>query len=509
MEIVIIFLLILIIMLCTCFYVLSPRRSRKTNMNGCYRSIKLPPGPYGYPIIGNILDLGQKPHRSIAELSKIYGPLMSLKLGNITTIVISSPQLAKEALQKHDRFIYGRATPIVSQVHGHDKVSMIWLPTTDTQWCVLRRICKNHMFSRQRLDETQRLRQGNLRKLRDYMQECCDFGRVVNVSRIAFSISLNLITSTLFSRDLSPIDSGPNASQDVVMEIVKALIEIVSTANVADYIPVFKLMDPQGIKRRATAYVGKMFAILDDIISQRLQARRSTSMDSALANDLLDFLLDFSDSELPQNQIKHLFMDLILAGTEATAITVEWTMAELINKPKKMAKARNELKTLIGHDKQVQESDISRLPYLNAVVKESIRLHPVGPLLIPHKAEVDVEMCGYLVPKHANVMVNVWAIGRDPSIWRDPERFKPERFLDGKMDFKGRDFELIPFGSGRRICPGLPLANRMMHLVVANMIHNFNWKLEGEMKPGELDMNDKFAFSLHKAVPLKAIPIKL
>ncbi|XP_073148499.1 cytochrome P450 76T24-like [Henckelia pumila] len=469
--------------------------------------MKLPSGPQPYPIIGNMFDLGQNPHRSIANLSKIYGPLMTLKLGSITIIVISSPQLAKEALQKHDQSFYGRATPAVSQVHGHDKVSMIWLPTTDIRWRVLRRICKNHMFSQQKLDETQVLRQESLRKLRDYMKDCCDFGRVVDVSSMACSISLNLITSSLFSRDLSQFDSGPN----VFMDIVKALIQGVSTANIADYFPVFKFVDPQGIKRRAKAYVGKMFAILDDIISQRSEARRQDS--ALITNDILDVLLDFSqrssESELPQNQIKHLLMDLILAGTEATAITVEWIMAELIRNPEKMAKARNELQTLIGSDKQVQESDISRLPYLNAVVKESIRLHPVGPLLIPHKAEVDLEMCGYLIPKNANVMVNVWAIGRDPRIWHNPERFEPERFLDGKIDFKGHDFELIPFGSGRRICPGLPLANRTVHLVVANMIHNFNWKLQGEKKPQELDMNDKFAFSLHKALPLQAIPIRL
>ncbi|KZV53588.1 geraniol 8-hydroxylase-like [Dorcoceras hygrometricum] len=500
---VIIFLLLLSIILCTCFYVLSPApRSIKGN---------LPPGPYRYPIIGNILDLGRNSHRSTAQLSKVYGPLMSLKLGNVTLMVITSPQLAKEALQKHDQSMYGRANPAVSEVHGHGKVSMIWLPTNDSRWRVLRGICKNHIFSRRRLDETEPLRQENLRKLRDYMQECYDScGRVVNISSMAFSLSLNLLTSTLFSRDLSPLDSGPEATHDGVMEIVKALIKGVSTANVADYFPIFKFVDPQGIKRRAKAYVGKMFAILDDIISQRLQARWSLSMDSALSNDILDVLLDLSESDqLPQNQIKHLLMDLILAGTEATATTVEWTMAELIRNPTKMAKARHELQTLIGHDKQVQESDISSLPYLNAVVKESMRLHPIGPLLIPHKAETDVEMCGYLIPKNASVMVNVWAIGRDPSIWHDPERFEPERFFDRKIEFKGHDFELIPFGSGRRICPGMTLADRMVHLVVANMIHDFDWKLEGGMKPEELDLNENFTFSLHKAVPLKAIPIKL
>lgn len=184
-------------------------------------------------------------------------------------------------------------------------------------------------------------------------------------------------------------------------------------------------------------------------------------------------------------------------------------MAELIRNPKKMAKARNELQTVIGEKGEVEESDISRLPYLQAVFKETLRLHPAGPLLVPHKAEADTEINGYIVPRNSQILVNIWAIGRDSSIWSNPESFEPERFLDSKMDIRGQDFELIPFGSGRRICPGMPLAYRMVHLVVASLIHNFDWKLEQGIKPQELDMKEKFAFSLKKAVPLKAVPVKL
>jgi cytochrome P450 len=176
--------------------------------------------------------------------------------------------------------------------------------------------------------------------------------------------------------------------------------------------------------------------------------------------------------------------------------------------PKKMAKAQKELEEVLGKDELVQDSDISKLPYLRAIVKETLRLHPIAPLLAPHKAQIDKEVCGFTVPKNAQILVNVWAMGRDSSIWPNPDLFVPERFLEKDIDFKGGDFELIPFGAGRRICPGLPLANRMVHLMLASLVHNFNWNLGDEMKPKDINMSETFGITLHKAEPLRAIPIR-
>ncbi|XP_057981155.1 cytochrome P450 76T24-like [Malania oleifera] len=187
---------------------------------------------------------------------------------------------------------------------------------------------------------------------------------------------------------------------------------------------------------------------------------------------------------------------------------LEWAMAELLHNPKKLAKARIELQETLDEDGQIQESDISKLPYLQAMVKETLRLHPPGPLLVPRKAMRDVEICGFKVPKNAQILVNVWAISRDPNSWSNPNSFYPERFLESKIDFKGRDFEFLPFGAGRRICPGLSLAHRMMHTILATFIH-FDWKLDGGMKPKDMNMNEKNDFIFVKrAEPLWAIPVK-
>ena len=204
-----------------------------------------------------------------------------------------------------------------------------------------------------------------------------------------------------------------------------------------------------------------------------------------------------------------MLQDLFVAGTDTTSRTLEWAIAELLHNPEKLLKARVELLQTIGKDKQVKESDITRLPFLQAVVKETFRLHPVVPFLIPHRVEEDTDIDGLTVPKNAQVLVNAWAIGRDPNIWENPNSFVPERFLELDMDVKGQNFELIPFGAGRRICPGLPLATRMVHLMLASLIHSCDWKLEDGMTPENMNMEDRFGITLQKAQPLKAIPIRV
>lgn len=201
-----------------------------------------------------------------------------------------------------------------------------------------------------------------------------------------------------------------------------------------------------------------------------------------------------------------------MAGSDTTSVTVHWAMAQLLRNPEKRAKARSELEQVIGQKDEVllKESDISRLPYLQAVIKETFRLHPADPLLVPHRAEEDVEINGYIVPKDTNILVNVWASGRDSEAWSDrPDEFIPERFLGSGIDARGQHFQLLPFGSGRRMCPGQPLAHRMVHLMVAALIRNFEWKLPEGMKPEDIDMDEKFGLAVQKAVPLKAIPIQI
>ncbi|KAA8521950.1 hypothetical protein F0562_012736 [Nyssa sinensis] len=474
--------------------IISITKGSKTNPS------KLPPGPTPLPVIGNLLKLGSKPHKALAELAKTHGPIMILKLGRINTVVISSPTMAKEVLQKQDLAFSTRAPPDSLSAHNHKQVSVAWLPVS-ARWRSLRRICNSHIFSSQRLDANQHLRRQKVQELVADIRESCKAGVAVNIGQAAFKTSLNLLSNTIFSMDLA--EPSSDMAQEL-KEVVCRIMEDAGKPNLADYFPVLRKMDPQGLRRGLTIHFARIIELLDGLINQRLESKNIVS------NDVLDTLLNIIEDQkdgIDRTHIKHLFLDLFAAGTDTTSSTLEWSMAELLQNPKTLSKAQAELEQTIGRGNPVEESNIARLPYLQAIVKETMRLHPPLPFLLPRKVEADVQLCGFTVPKDAQVLVNAWAIGRDPSIWVNPNLFMPERFLGSHVDVRGRDFELIPFGAGRRICPGLPLAVRMVHLMLGSLINSFNWKLEDGIGPEDMNMEDKFGLTLEKALPLRAVPI--
>lgn len=196
--------------------------------------------------------------------------------------------------------------------------------------------------------------------------------------------------------------------------------------------------------------------------------------------------------------------DMVVGGTDTTSNTVEYALAEMMNKPQTLKEVQQELESVVGKHSIVEESHINNLPYLRTVMKEVLRLHPALPLLVPHCPSATCTVSGYTIPKGSRVFVNVWAIHRDPSVWEDPLEFRPERFQDGKWDYSGNDFKYLPFGSGRRICAGTGMAERMFMYSLASLVHSFHWSLpEGEEK---VDLTEKFGIVLKKKVPLVAIP---
>ncbi|XP_021717192.1 cytochrome P450 76AD1-like [Chenopodium quinoa] len=470
-----------------------------------YFSNRLPPGPKPKPIFGNIFDLGEKPHRSFANLAKIFGPLISLKLGNVTTVVVSSSYVAEEMFLKNDQSFANRTIPDSVRAGNHDKLSMSWLPISP-QWRNLRKISAVQLLSTQRLDASQALRQAKVSQLHAYVQDCSKKLQPVNIGRAAFTTSLNLLSNTFFSIELASHESS--TSQEF-KQLMWNIMEEIGRPNYADYFPILGYIDPFGIRRRLASYFDELIVVFQNIICERQNIRSSDDSSAKHTNDVLDTLLNLYDkNELSMDEINHLLVDIFNAGTDTTASTLEWTMTELIKNPKSMIICQNEIEQALGKGSlSIQESDISKLPYLQAIMKETLRLHPPTVFLLPRKADSDVELCGYVVPKHAQVLVNLWAIGRDPKVWENPEVFSPERFLDCEIDLKGQDFELLPFGAGRRICPGLNLAYRMLNLMLATLLHNYNWKLEDGMTLNDLDMDEKFGITLQKVKPLQVVPI--
>nr|AJD25182.1 cytochrome P450 CYP76AK2 [Salvia miltiorrhiza] len=463
---------------------------------------ELPPGPPGLPIIGNLLQLGPNPHKSLAHLAKTYGPLMSLKLGNQFAVVASSPEMAKEILQKQGNVFSKPFNPIAGCVVRHDEFSVKYLPASSNRWKMLRKVQRERLFSHAALEATQDIRRERLQKLTDYVTECSREGRAMNVGEATFTTMTNLMFDTLFSMEL-----GANRK---FREHVNAITRNFGVSNVADFFPICAPLDPQGLRRKLAYHFGSLLELVQTLIDQRLQARRAS--DYQKKNDFLEILLDLSQGneyDLSIDEIKHLFVDTIIAGSDTSAATAEWALVELLLHPDKLGKLKAELKSVVGEKSMVEESDIARLPYLRATINEVFRYHPAAPLLAPHVAEEEARVNEYIIPKNAKIYVNFWAITRDPSIWKNPESFEPERFLDSDTDFNGQHFELIPFSSGRRICPGMPLASRMLQCMVATLCHNFDWELEKGTESKQLQRQDVFGLALQKKIPLKATPIKV
>ncbi|CAO2835315.1 unnamed protein product [Amaranthus hypochondriacus] len=493
-------LLILISFLWVLFHVFKfiSSMSKLENNN----RLKLPPGPKPVPILGNLPHLGDKPHRYMANLVKTYGPLIHLKFGSITTIVVSSSEVAKEMFQKHDLILANRQVSAAVRANEHEKYSIAWLPVCP-KWRMLRKISAMQIFSMQRLDASQALRQEKVSNLVEYVGECCKTGEAIDIGGIGFTTSLNLLSNTFFSFDLASYNSSDAGE---FKEVVWRIMEEIGKPNLADCFPMLRFLSVLFVNRKLMVYGNKLNEVFEDIIQKRLK-----NFDARSDGDVLDTLLRImkeKDSELCLDDIKHLLMDFFTAGTDTTSSTLEWAMTELLHNPEKMAKVQSELEQVLGkNNRVVRESDIPNLPYVQAIVKETLRLHPTTVFLLPRKASNDVELHGYVVPKNAQIFVNVWAISRDPNHWVNPDSFSPERFLEREIDWKGQDFEYLPFGGGRRICPGDTLAFRMLNLMLGNLLHGFNWKIGDGLRPQDLDMNDKFGITIQKAISLRAIPM--
>jgi len=468
---------------------------------------RLPPGPPGWPIVGNLFQLGKKPHESLFHLATKYGPLMSLSLGMKTTVVVSSPALAKEVLKTHGHIFAGRIVPQASRALSHHKSSFL-LCQYGSRWRMLRRISNNEIFSVKRLEALQDLRRDQAhRMIHQIFEDYLKGSECVNIGHITFHSAFNLIGNMVFGKDM--FDPHLQASKDLKDALSKMMV-LHTAPNLADYFPCLQFLDLQGVYRNMVICRKKTYDVMDKFIEDRLakRAKNNDRRDDG-KKDLLDVLLDMSSDEFTLTDIRGYLSDIFVAGSDTTAETIEWAMAELIRNPEKLKRAQAELKEVVGLNRRVEESDTERLPYLRAVVKEVFRLHPAGPFLVPHRADRRCEIAGFVIPKHSRVLVNVWGMGRNPNIWKEPLKFVPERFIDDEMcshvEYRGKHFELIPFGAGPRMCVGLPLASRMVHLMLGSLIHSFEWAPPKGMSAEQVDMTEKFGLTLQKAVPLEAI----
>lgn len=444
-----------------------------------------PPGPSGWPILGNLFDLGSMPHRTLTDMRQKYGGVIWLRLGAMNTMVILSAKAATEFFKNHDLSFADRTITETMRAHGYDQGSLALAPY-GSYWRVLRRLVTVDMIVTKRINETASIRRKCVDDMLQWIEEeSCKVGKAsgIRVARFVFLMTFNMLGNLMLSRDLLDPESKVGSE---FFDAMTGLMEWAGHANLADFFPWLRRLDLQGLRKNMERDLGKAMEIASKFVKERVEDKKVTS-DSR--KDFLDVLLEFRGSgkdepdKLSERDLNIFILEIFMAGSETTSSTVEWALTELLCNPESMIKVKAELARVVRASKKVEESDMENLPFLQAVVKETLRLHPPIPFLVPRRATQDTNFMGYDIPKNTQVLVNAWAIGRDPDAWDDPSSFMPERFIGTRVDYRGQDLEFIPFGAGRRICAGVPLAHRALHLILGSLLHHFDWEFEANVNP--------------------------
>ncbi|XP_077243505.1 flavonoid 3'-monooxygenase-like [Tasmannia lanceolata] len=469
-------------------------------------NLPLPPGPRGLPIVGNLLFLEPDLHRYFAKLAETYGPIMKLKLGTKLCIVLNSPSVVKEVLKDQDTTFANHDALAGVEIITYGGNDIVWSPY-GAQWRMLRKVCVHDFLNNTNLEAGRAFRRTEVRRTINKLYGIA--GTPINVGEYITQTIFNTMTSTLWGGTLRG-DEGTTIAAEF-QKVLGEIVDLLGKPNFSDLYPIIAPFDVQGTRRKMKRLLSWFDRIFNTIVSQRVEINKAAGGGDKETKDFLDILLQLHNGSDPKAQltmshVKALLLDLAVGGTETTSTTTEWAMSEMLMKPELIKKAQEELDSVVGKDNILQESHLPQLRYIEGIAREVLRMHPGLPLLIPHCPSVPATVGGYHIPLGARIFVNVWAIQRDPSLWENPNEFMPERWFtanNGKLDLNGSDFRYFPFGSGRRICAGLNLAERMLTIILASFFHSFNWSLPEGTK---LELGEKFGLVVKKRNPLVAIP---
>ncbi|KAL5802243.1 hypothetical protein ACOSQ4_030548 [Xanthoceras sorbifolium] len=472
----------------------------KKSKSTSHSTSNLPPGPWKLPLIGNMhLLVGSLPHRCLRDLSKQYGPLMHLQLGELSHIVVSSPETAKEIMKHHDINFAQRPHLLAAEIATYGYTDIAFAPYGD-YWRQLRKICTLELLSSKRVQSFRSIREEEVSNV--IRSTASNAGLPINFTQILYSLTNDITARAAFG--------GKCKDQKAFILITKKLTELLGGFSLADMFPSVKLLGVlSGMRSELQRVCQEADKILDNIINEHIACK--ATIGEGEEKDLVHVLLnlqDHGDLEIPltTDNIKAVIQDLFIAGTETSSATLEWAVSEMVKNPKVLEKAQAEVRQVFDRKGYVDEADFHKLEYLKLVIKEAFRLHPAGPLLLPRECRESCKIEGYDIPVGSKVIVNAWAIGRNPNYWMEPESFYPERFLGSSINYKGASFELIPFGAGRRICPGISFGMANVELPLANFLYHFDWKLPNGAKNEDLDMTENFGAAVKRKNDLYLIP---
>ncbi|CAN6180592.1 unnamed protein product [Urochloa humidicola] len=474
-------------------YLVRSRRRQRARLH-------LPPGPWPLPVLGHLHHLlAAPPHRKLRDLSRRHGPLMLLRFGELPVVVASSASAAREITKAHDLAFATRPVGPTARLAGGEALSNA--PYGEA-WRQLRKLCTLELLSARRVRSFRAARE----------DEVAGLLRAVAVASSTSPAPVNLgarISSYVADATARAIIGGRFKDRARFFRLMEQGLKLYSRPSLPDLFPSSRLAmlvsRRPGQMKRLSAEVS---AFMDTIIQEHLRKGDGDKEEEDLVDVLLRIQKD-GDLKYPISveNIKNVVADLFIAGSETSATALQWAMSELMRNPRVMQKAQDEVRRVLKGHERVTEECLSNLHYLHLVIKETLRLHPPVPLLLPRECRSPCQVLGFDVPVGATVFVNVWAICRDPMHWDTPEEFIPERFEHTDIDFKGTDFEFIPFGAGRRMCPGLMFGLANMDLVLASVLYHFDWKLPQGILPGDLDMTEVMGVTVRRKADLLLVPV--
>ncbi|KAK9082004.1 hypothetical protein Syun_030986 [Stephania yunnanensis] len=466
--------------------------TKSSSFNGNKKYAPEPPG--AWPIIGHLplLVSAKQPHRAFAALADKYGPAFMLRMGMTSPmLIVSSREVAKECYTAKDHVFATRPVTTAGKLMAYDHSVMGFTPF-GTYWREIRKIATVELFSARRIGMLKPVRQSEvslwMKGLHDKWVHNGNTSVSVELKTQLEELTFNLLTQMVAGKRYygSNVAKADEKMAGLFRHAVQQFNYHLGNSEMYDALPFMAWLDFKGDAKAMKNTQKDLDYIMQTWLDEH-RAKADQMRGDAINNtrDFLDVLVmmektgQFSSTIKDiDTTIKALALTQLVAGVDSMANTMVWVLALLLDNPEMLAKAQIELDTNVGKDRLVEESDIPNLKYLQALLKETLRMYPVGPLLVPHEAMEDCHVAGYFVPRGTGLFINAWTIQRDPNVWAEPDRFLPERFLttNADMDVKGQSYELLPFGSGRRSCPGVGLALQVMHLTLARILQAFELK---------------------------------
>ncbi|XP_051137498.1 cytochrome P450 71D95-like [Andrographis paniculata] len=463
------------------------------------KNVKLPPCPPRLPVIGHLHHLsGGLAHQMMAKMAKKYGPVMRLQLGQVSAVVISSREAAKEVLKVQDPACADRPESIGTNIVW--KADMVFSPYNDF-WRQMRKICIMELLSAKNVKSFESVRRDEVSRLLQSIRAAALAGEAVNVTEKAVGYASSMTCRAAFGT------VGAD-KRDVLIDMMKRASTMAGGFELADLFPSSKLLNILcWNKYRLNGMRRKVDAILDVIVDEHRLKRKGEFG----GEDTVDVLLRVQSSgefEFPisNDNIKGVIYDLFSAGTETSSTAMDWAMVELMRCPRAMARLQAEVREALKGKETVEEGDLQKLTYLKWVIKETLRMHPPVSL-IPRACRSDnCTVDGYTIPKNSKVIINAWSLGRDPKYWDQPDTFMPERFENSTVDFLGNSLEFIPFGAGRRICPGLNFGLANLVVPLSQLMYHFDWHMPEGVSADDIDLTEEDGLSISRKNPLFLVP---